>query len=84
MNRAEIFSKIKEVLIREFEIENEDIQLGAKLYDDLDIDSIDAVNLIIELKSVTGRKIQLEELQDVTTVEDVVNVVEKILSEAKQ
>lgn len=83
LSSESIFNKIKEVLVEQFEIESDSIVSNAKLYDDLDIDSIDAVNLIIELKSLTGRKIQLEELQEVKTVGDVVQVVERIQNEDK-
>jgi acyl carrier protein len=81
LSQEAIFNTIRDVLKEHFEIDNKAITLNANLYDDLDIDSIDAVNLIIELKSLAGRKIQLEELQKVKTVGDVVTVIQNIQTE---
>ena len=58
-----------------FEIEPAKVTLEANLYKDLDIDSIDAVDLIIKLKEITGRRIAPEAFKQVRTVGDVVNVV---------
>ena len=64
-----------------FEIEAQQITLEANLYQDLDIDSIDAVDLMVELKKMTGKKIQPEEFKSVRTVQDVVDQVYKLLNE---
>lgn len=74
------FVQVKNVLHELFEIELDAIQLSAHLYEDLDIDSIDAVDLVVELKKVTCKKINPEDFKSVRTVQDVVNAVEKLLS----
>lgn len=79
-SKEEIYQKLREVLIELFEIEAEKISLDANLYTDLDIDSIDAVDLVIKLKEITGRKIQPEEFKQVRTVGDVVNAVYQLLN----
>ncbi|MCG8667977.1 MAG: acyl carrier protein [Pseudomonadales bacterium] len=79
--KEQIFSKIKEILIELFEIEEEDIEPGANLYEELDIDSIDAVDLVVKLKEITGKKIQPEEFKTVRTVQDVVDAVHGLLAE---
>ena len=76
-----VFQRVTEVLERLFEIDPEDIRLESKLYEDLDIDSIDAVDLVIELKKITGKKIQPEDFKAVRTVGDIVNQVVKLLNE---
>lgn len=81
LSKDDIFNKIKHILGEQFEIDSDLIHSNANLYEDLDIDSIDAVNLMIELKSITQRKIALEEFNGVKTINDVVNTVDKILSE---
>lgn len=50
-----------------------------RLYDDLDIDSIDAVDMVVKLKEITGRKITPSDFKDVRTVDDIVNAVYKLL-----
>lgn len=78
----EIFAHLKGVLIELFEVEPEKIRLEAQLYQDLDIDSIDAIDLILKLKEMTGKKIQPEEFKHVRTVSDVVRAVEALMAEA--
>lgn len=55
-SQAEIFDHIAGVLVDLFELEREDITPESNLYEDLDIDSIDAIDLVVELKQWTGKK----------------------------
>ncbi len=75
MSTQEIFARLRDLLVELFEVEPAKITLEANLYKDLDIDSIDAVDLIIKLKEITGRRVQPEAFKQVRTVGDVVNVV---------
>jgi acyl carrier protein len=75
MGTQEIFARLRDLLVELFEIEPAKVTLEANLYKDLDIDSIDAVDLIIKLKEITGRRIAPEAFKQVRTVGDVVNVV---------
>ena len=77
--RAEVSKKISSTLSDLFEVDPEAISESSLLYEDLDIDSIDAVDLIVELKSFTGLVIDPEDFKPVKTIEDVVNVVCKLL-----
>lgn len=77
--RDEVYQKISTLLVDLFEIDPETISEDALLFDDLDIDSIDAVDLVIELKSFTGKKIAPEDFKSVKTVGDIVDAVYNIL-----
>ena len=77
--RAEVSKKISSALSDLFEVDPEAISESALLYEDLDIDSIDAVDLIIELKSFTGLVIDPEDFKSVKTIEDVINIICKLL-----
>ena len=77
--RAEVTKKITSTLSTLFEVDPEAISESALLYEDLDIDSIDAVDLIVELKSFTGLVIDPEDFKLVKTIEDVINIVCKLL-----
>jgi acyl carrier protein len=79
-NKEEIYEKLREVLIELFETDPAKISLEANLYTDLDIDSIDAVDLVIKLKEITGKKIQAEEFKQVRTVNDVVDTLYTLLN----
>ncbi len=75
-----ILNALIEILEEYFEIPAEKVCLEAKLYDDLDIDSIDAVDLMVNLKKITGEKIDAEIFKSVRTVEDVVEAVYQALN----
>lgn len=79
-SREEIFEYLKGVLVELFELKPEQIVPEANLYTELDIDSIDAVDLILRLKELTGRKIQPQQFKHVRTVNDVVDAIEVLLA----
>ncbi len=74
-SREEIFSVLSNLLVDLFEVDPADITLQANLYDDLDVDSIDAVDMVVELRKITGQKIDPDEFKSVRTVADVVDAV---------
>ncbi|MDR9424225.1 MAG: acyl carrier protein [Pseudomonadota bacterium] len=78
-SQAEIFDHVAGVLAELFELDRDDIKPESHLYEDLDIDSIDAIDLVVELKQWTGKKIQPEAFKTVRTVQDVVDAVDKLL-----
>ena len=75
-------SMMVDAMQRLFEVEESALTLEAKLYEDLDIDSIDSVNLIIELRNRTGRDIAAEHFREVRTVGDVLATLEQHLLSA--
>jgi acyl carrier protein len=79
-DRDEILQQLTEILEEMFEIDAAAITPSAGLYDDLDIDSIDAVDLVARLRSITGKKIDPEVFKAVRTVEDVVEVVFRLVN----
>jgi len=79
-SRNEIFQTLRDALVELFELEPERLTLEANLYQDLEIDSIDAVDLIDHIKRQTGKKIAAEEFKAVRTVGDVVEAVYRLTS----
>lgn len=67
MNRAEIEAKVKDFLINELEIEEENIFPDAKLKDDMGIDSLDFVDIVVIVERNFGFKIKAEEMVGVDT-----------------
>lgn len=76
-----IYQEVSTLLTKLFEITPEDITPEARLYEDLELDSIDAVDMIVHLQKKTGKKIKPEEFKAVRTVQDVVDAVERLLHE---
>ena len=75
MTESEIRQSLTDALVNLFEIEPERIAPDTNLYEDLEIDSIDAIDLIVYIKRQTGRKLLADDFRSVRTVEDVVQAV---------
>lgn len=78
-SKEDIFTKLCEILKEEFEIEETLLTKNANLFTDLDMDSIDAVDLAVRLQQFTDKRISPEEFKQIRTVEDVVNTVYSLL-----
>jgi len=74
MTKDDVYQKLIKVLSRNFEIDEEDIKPESKLFEDLGLDSIDAVDLIVKMKEYTKKKIEPDAFKSVRTVQDVVDV----------
>ncbi|AAO58521.1 putative Acyl carrier protein [Pseudomonas syringae pv. tomato] len=81
--REDIFEILRAAMVELFELEPERVTLDANLYQDLEIDSIDAVDLIDHIKRKTGKKIAAEEFKSVRTVDDVVEAVYRLVNAAE-
>ena len=80
MTEQEILDKLRTILEDTFEIDPTRIHLDTNLFSDLDLDSIDAVDLAIKLQELTGKRIKPEEFKTVRTVSDVVRAVQNLLA----
>jgi acyl carrier protein len=60
MNEQELYGRIRDILIGQFEVDESVVSMDANLSEELDIDSIDAVDLMVQLKQLTGKKISPE------------------------
>ncbi len=78
-SRDDIESTLADILVEMFEVEPGEVTPDAHLSDDLDIDSIDAVDLIVRLKEYTSAEIDPERAKSVRTVGDVVDLVAELL-----
>lgn len=78
-NQEEILAVLTTILVDDFEVESDEIHLKANLYTELDLDSIDAVDLVVKLREITGKKIEPEVFKQVRTIEDVVVEIEKLV-----
>ena len=75
MTSEEILQKIQDILSAEFEIDREVVTPEAKLYDDLELDSIDAVDLLVKMKGFIPGKIDPESFKKAATVQNVVDLI---------
>ena len=77
--KEEISEKLKEILIEDFEVKENDIKPDADLFKDLEFDSIDAVDLAVRLQQFTDKKIKPEEFKQIRTINDVVEAIYSLL-----
>lgn len=81
MTRDEILTRVRDILAETFEIDPARIKPEATLFADLDLDSIDAIDLVVKLQEWTGRRVPEETLRAVRTVDDVVSMIDAHLKE---
>ncbi|ENU25127.1 acyl carrier protein [Acinetobacter proteolyticus] len=81
LTQEQVLAKLREWMQDLFEIEPDDIQLTSNLYEDLDVDSIDAVDLVVKIKELTGKQVKPEDFKAVRTVQDVVAVIQNMTAE---
>jgi len=79
MTKDEILIKLREVLAGTFQLDPATISPESNLFTDLDLDSIDAVELAIQLQEITGKRVKAEDFKSVRTVQDVVDTVHQML-----
>ena len=78
-SRDELYEQIRRELATLFDLRPEEISLEARLKEDLDLDSIDAVDLVVRLQDLTKTRIKPEQFKAVRTVADVVDAIERML-----
>ena len=81
LSREDIANRLRSYLEEMFEVPVEKIKPDARLAEDLDLDSIDAVDLVVKLQELTGRKLKVDEFKSVRTVGDVIDRVHAVLAE---
>lgn len=74
-SKEEIFEEVKKILVEEMEIGEEAVTLDANLFEDLDLDSIDAVDIAVRMQKFTDKKLPPEEFKKIRTINDVVEAV---------
>lgn len=83
MTKDDIFQRIVAILGETFDIEPAAIRPESRLREDLDIDSIDAVDLMVQLKPLVGQRLQPEIFKSVRTIADVVDALHTLVDAGK-
>lgn len=77
---SDIEVRVIDVLVNTFELERADVTSKAHLYKDLDLDSLDAIDLAVKLNTETGIKLKEQEMKSIRTVDDIVKIIAKNLN----
>jgi acyl carrier protein len=77
MGNEDILIEVKKVLMEEFEVEEGVINAEATFYEDLGLDSLDAIDLIVTLNNFYNIEVEATESEAIRTVQDLINIVKK-------
>ena len=80
MNRGEIFTEVKTRISSMFDVDAASIREDSLLREDLDLDSIDAIDLAVKIQELTGARVEEAHLRSVRTVGDVVDLIDRMLA----
>lgn len=78
--KEQIFEELKNILHDELEIDEDLLKGEANLFEDFELDSIDAVDIAVRMQRFTDKKLTPEEFKQIKTVDDVVNAVLALLN----
>ena len=81
LGKGELYAWVVDLLVEMFELDKADLTPESNLYADLDIDSIDAVDLAVKLKQLTGKRLQPEVFKTIRTIADVVTALDSLVEE---
>ena len=79
-SEVEIEQKIKDILVADFECDADRLTPDVDLFADLDLDSIDAVDLVTRLQNVVGKRVDPESFRQIRTLRDVTAAVSKLVN----
>ena len=79
MTPDDILTKLKDIFSELFDISPDRVSLETKMFEELGLDSIDAVDLVVKLQTLTGQRIAPQDFKSVRTVGDVVTCIEKLM-----
>ena len=79
MSKEEILARVIDLMAESFGIDSAEIFPTAHLFDDLDLDSIDAIDLVVGLEEETGLRVAEDELREIRLVQDIVDLVHRKL-----
>ena len=84
MTRPEIYAHVRTMMAETFELDVERVTEQAQLYEDLELDSIDALDMVVKLQELIHRRVDEKELRALRTVGDVVDMVHSARSPAER
>ena len=81
MEKADVIEKINHTFIENFEIEPEKLTKETKLFEDLELDSLDAVDMVVHMEQNLGIKVDIQKFSTVRTLDDVYQMAYELYSE---
>ena len=76
MDRKEIEEKVNQFLVEEFEVDENALASEARIKQDLGIDSLDVVDIVVEVEKVFGCRLKAEEIKGVAVLSQLYDLIE--------
>ena len=80
MNEEEILIELKKVLMDEFEVDEEKITPNASFYEDLELDSLDAIDLIVTMNNVYNIDVDNKSMEEILTIQQLIDTVKRYIT----
>jgi acyl carrier protein len=80
ISKGEIFEQVRQAMEELFEIEPARVQLSTRVVEDLELDSIDAIELAVRMESITGQRLNPDSFREMKTISDVVEILHRLVS----
>jgi acyl carrier protein len=81
MTKDEILARVTDILVASFDLDRDQVRPTAHLIDALDLDSIDAIDLVVGVEEATGLKVREQEIKEIRIVQDIVDLIHRRLGE---
>lgn len=78
-----VFDKLKEIIMDQLDVEEDEVTMDANIQEDLDADSLDMVDLVMSVEEEFDLKIEDEDVEKIKTVGDIVSFIEAHTAEEK-
>jgi acyl carrier protein len=82
MEQTSVSARVMALMSEMFELDAASLTPETRLFEDLDLDSLDAIDMVVRLQEMTGRRVDEAALKNIRTVQDVIDVVETHLTQA--
>jgi len=79
ISKPEILARVTQVMVESFELDPAEVSPTADLREDLDLDSIDAIDLVVGLEEEIGLEVSEDELREIKVVQDIVDLIHRAL-----
>lgn len=71
-----IFDEVREILAEQLDVDKDSIEMNSKLTEDLDADSLDAIDIVMTIEDQYAIEVPDENIENMKTVEDIVSFIE--------
>lgn len=80
MTKNQLIAEVNDVMIEDFELKKDDLKPEARLSEDLQLDSLDAMNMLVYLEDRINIQVDLEKFKSASTLNDIYSIIHEVVS----